>query len=239
MKEAKKASFWEHLEELRRRIFIMLAVLVLTTVVAFAFSEPIMRVATSPAGGTLLALSPAEAVTASLKMSLLAGVIAAAPVVFMQIWAFIAPGLYRNEKRGFLTVVLSCLLLFAAGAAFGWFVMLEPTLMLFRSFETGAIHGSWSVSGYTSFLGTFILVFGVAFQLPLAIMILTRLGIVSPKTLGKFRRHAIVAILIIAAILTPPDPVTQIILAVPLYLLFELSLLLARLVGRKAEKAGD
>gem|GEM_PF-5725186 len=174
MKEAKKASFWEHLEELRRRIFIMLVVLVLTTVVAFAFSEPIMRLATSPAGGTLLALSPAEAVTASLKMSLLAGVIASTPVVFIQIWAFIAPGLYRNEKRGFLTVVLSCLLLFAAGAAFGWFVMLEPTLMLFRSFETGAIHGSWSISGYTSFLGTFILLFGVAFQLPLAIMILTR-----------------------------------------------------------------
>lgn len=239
MKEAKKASFWEHLEELRRRIFIMLAVLVLTTVVAFAFSKPIMRLATSPAGGTLLALSPAEAMTASLKMSLVAGVIASAPVVFIQIWAFIAPGLYRNEKRGFLIVVLSCLFLFAAGAAFGWFVMLKPTLALFRSFETGAIHGSWSVSGYTSFLGTFILLFGVAFQLPLAIMILTRLGIISPGTLGKFRRHAIVAILVIAAILTPPDPVTQIILAVPLYILFELSLLLARLVGRKAEKAGD
>jgi len=113
--------------------------------------------------------------------------------------------------------------------------MLKPTLMLFRSFETGVIEGTWSVSGYTGFLGTFILVFGVAFQLPLAIMILTRLGIVSPATLGKFRRHAIVAILIIAAILTPPDPVTQVILAVPLYVLFELSLLLARLAaGRKS-----
>lgn len=234
MKAGKKASFWEHLEELRRRMLIMLAALVLTTVVAFVFSEDIMRVATSPAGGTLLALSPAEAVTASLRMSLVAGAIAAAPVVFMQIWAFIAPGLYRNEKRGFLAVVAACLLLFAAGTAFGWFVMLEPTLMLFRSFETGVIHGTWSVTGYTGFLGTFILVFGVAFQLPLAIMILTRLGIVSPKTLGKFRRHAIVAILIISAILTPPDPVTQVILAVPLYLLFELSLLLARLTaGRK------
>jgi len=235
VKAAKKAPFWEHLEELRRRIFIMLSALVLTTVVAFAFSGSIMRIATSPAGGTLLALSPAEAVTASLRISLVTGAIAAAPVVFIQIWAFIAPGLYRNEKKAFLTVVVSCLLLFAAGAAFGWFVMLKPTLMLFRSFETGVIEGTWSVSGYTGFLGTFILVFGVAFQLPLAIMILTRLGIVSPATLGKFRRHAIVAILIIAAILTPPDPVTQVILAVPLYVLFELSLLLARLAaGRKS-----
>lgn len=237
MKAAKKASFWEHLEELRRRIFIMLAALVLATVVAFVFSKPIMRVATSPAGGTLLALSPTEAVTASLRMSLVAGAIAAAPVIFTQIWAFIAPGLYRNEKRGFLSVVAACLLLFAAGAAFGWFVMLKPTLALFRSFETGVIHGSWSISGYTDFLGTFILVFGVAFQLPLVIMILTRLGIVSPETLGRARRHVIVALLVIAAILTPPDPVTQVILAVPLYLLFELSLLLARLTRRRSAKA--
>lgn len=236
MKAAEKASFWEHLEELRRRIFIMLAVLVLTTVVAFVFSEDIMRVATSPAGGTLLALTPAEAVTASLRMSLVAGAIAAAPVVFMQVWAFIAPGLYRNEKKGFLAVVTACLLLFAAGAAFGWFVMLRPTLGLFRSFETGVIQGTWSVSGYTGFLGTFILVFGVAFQLPLVIMILTRLGIVSPETLGKARRHVVVALLVIAAVLTPPDPVTQVILALPLYALFELSLLLARLTGRRQPK---
>lgn len=232
MKAGERVSFWEHLEELRRRLLIMLAALVVTTVVAFMFSERIMKVATSPAGGTLLALSPAEAVTASLRISLVAGAIAAAPVIFVQIWAFLAPGLYRDEKRGFLTVVVSCLILFAAGAGFGWFVMLEPTLMLFRSFETGVIHGTWSVSGYTGFLGTFILVFGLAFQLPLVIMILTRLGIVSPKALGKARRHVAVALLVIAAILTPPDPVTQVILAVPLYALFELSLLAARLAGR-------
>ena len=234
MKTGKRASFWEHLEELRRRIFVMLAALTLTTVVAFIFSERIMRIATSPAGGTLLALSPAEAVTASLRMSLVARAIAAAPVVFMQLWAFMAPGLYRNEKRGFLAVVVSCLLLFAAGACFGWFVMLKPTLMLFRNFETGVIRGTWSVSGYTGFLGTFILVFNLAFQLPLVIMILTRLGIVSPGTLGKARRHVVVALLVIAAVLTPPDPVTQVALALPLYALFELSLLLARLTGRRS-----
>ncbi len=236
MKGKQEVSFWEHLEELRKRLFIILIALVVTTGASFFFSGRIMRIATAPAGGTLLALSPEEAVTASLKVSLVAGLLAAVPVAFVQIWAFIAPGLYRNEKRGFLTAVLSCLILFAAGAAFGWFVMLEPTLLLFRSFETGVIEGTWSISGYISFLGNFIMVFGIAFQLPLAILILTKLGIVSPQTLGKARRHVIVGVLIIAAILTPPDPVTQIILAVPLYLLFEMSLLIARLVAREGKR---
>lgn len=229
MKGGGEAPFWEHLEELRKRLFIIILALVITTSAAFAFSRDLMRLATVPAGGALLALSPAEAVTANLKLSLTAGVIASAPVAFMQMWAFIAPGLYRNEKRTFLAAVFSCVSLFMAGAAFAWFVMLKPTLLLFRSFETGVIHGSWSVTGYTGFVGTFILVFGVAFQLPLAVMILTRLGVVSPKTLGRSRRHVIVALLVISAILTPPDPVTQVVLALPLYLLFELSLLAARI----------
>lgn len=228
MKGGSEASFWEHLEELRKRILTVVIVLVAATSVAFGFSSHLMRLATVPAGGALLALSPAEAVTANLKLSLAAGVIASSPVAFGQIWAFVAPGLYRNEKRAFLSIVVSCVSLFIAGAAFAWFVMLKPTLLLFRSFETGVIQGSWSVAGYTSFIGTFILVFGVAFQLPLAVMILTRLGIVTPETLGRSRRHVIVALLVISAILTPPDPVTQVILALPLYLLFELSLLAAR-----------
>lgn len=230
------ASFWDHLEELRRRIFAVLLALTVTTAVAFGFGGRIMEFATAPVDGVLLALAPAEAVTASLKLSLAAGAVASSPVAFLEIWAFITPGLYRNERKAFLTAVASCLSLFVAGAAFAWFVMLKPTLLLFRSFETGVIQGSWSVSGYISFLGTFILVFGIAFQLPLAIMILSRLGIVSPKTLGAYRRHVVVGLLVISAILTPPDPVTQVILALPLYLLFEMSLILARISGRKRSR---
>jgi sec-independent protein translocase protein TatC len=229
-------SFWEHLEELRKRLLIMIAALVLTTAVAFVFSRSIMGVATIPAGGTLLALSPAEAVTASLKLSLVAGAVVSSPVILMQIWMFIAPGLYRNERRAFLAAVASCLLLFIAGAAFAWFVMLRPTLLLFRSFETGVIHGSWSVSGYISFMGMFLLVFGAAFQLPLAVMLLTKLGVVSPQTLGKARKHVVIALLVVSALITPPDPVTQVILALPLYLLFELSLLLAVIARRSPKK---
>jgi len=232
-----EGSFWDHLEELRRRLFTVLLALVVATAAAFAFGGRIMEAAAAPAGGVLLALSPEEAVIASMKLALAVGAAVSSPVTFLQIWAFIAPGLYRNERKAFLTVVASCLFLFAAGAAFAWFVMLKPTLLLFRSFETGAVQGNWSVSGYIGFLGTFILVFGIAFQLPLAIMILSRLGIVSPKALGKYRRHVIVGILVISAVLTPPDPVTQVTLAIPLYLLFEISLVLAGISGGSRSRA--
>lgn len=228
-----EASFWEHLEELRKRLFIIIAALALATSVAFVFSRHIMGLATIPAGGTLLALSPAEAVTANLKLSLVAGMVASSPVVLAEIWMFIAPGLYRKERKAFITAVASSLLLFLAGAGFAWFVMLSPVLAMFRSFETGAIQGSWSVSGYISFLGTFLLIFGGAFQLPLAVLILTRLGVVSRGTLGRARKHIIVALMVVSALLTPPDPVTQVVLALPLYLLFEVSLLLARLSERR------
>lgn len=233
MKTVKEGSFWDHLEELRKRIFIVLAVLTTGTVTAFAFSRQLMGLVLTGAPIQLQTLAPAEAFTAHLTLSLAVGLLVTSPVGFYQFWRFVSPGLYRKERSVAVAAAILCAVLFAAGAAFAWFVMLKPALTVFRSFETGDVTGGWSLSNYISFLGRFILVFATAFQLPVLVLILVRMGVVSPVQLARYRRHVIVGLLIIAAILTPPDPLTQVMLTLPLYILFEMSLLGARIGYRK------
>jgi len=238
LREVKEGSFWDHLEELRRRIFIVLGVLTIGTVAAFAFSRQLMELVLEGAPIHLQTLAPAEAFTAHLTLSLAVGLLITSPVGFYQFWRFVSPGLYRKERSVAVASAFLCAILFLAGAAFAWFIMLEPALTVFRSFEVGDITGGWSLSNYISFLGRFVLVFATAFQLPVLVLVMVRMGAVSPAQLAKYRRHIIVGLLIIAAILTPPDPMTQVMLTLPLYLLFELSLLAARIGYRKRKNAG-
>jgi sec-independent protein translocase protein TatC len=235
-----EGTFWEHLEELRKRLFIMLIMLFCTTAAGFVFSRKLMNLVLITGPAVLQTLAPSEAVVAHLKLSLMAGILVSSPVLFFQFWRFVSPGLYPSEKKAVIGIALFSSLLFMAGAAFAWIVMLEPALQLFHSFETGSIEGHWSLSAYIGFLGRFILVFGLAFQMPLMILGLTRLGVITPSGLRRYRSHVIVGLLILAALLTPPDPVTQVLLALPLYLLFELSLLAASiLTGRHRERHED
>jgi sec-independent protein translocase protein TatC len=236
-----EGSFWEHLEELRRRLLVVLAVVVAATCAGFAWSRQLMHLVLYTGPAVLQTLAPSEAIVAHLKLSLLAGLIASSPVVFFQFWRFVSPGLYPGEKRTVLAMAVFSTILFAAGVAFSWMVMLDPALRLFHSFETGNIEGHWSLASFTGFLGRFVLVFGLAFQMPLMVLGLTRLGVVTPAGLRRVRSHVIVGLLVVAAILTPPDPVTQVLLALPLYLLFELSLLLASLssAGRRRGRRGE
>ena len=213
------------------RLFVMLVILACATATGFVFSRKLMSLVLVTGPDVLQALAPSEAVVAHLKLSLMAGILVSSPVLFFQFWRFVSPGLYPGEKRAVMGIAVFSTLLFLAGSAFAWTVMLEPALQLFRSFETGGVEGHWSLSAYTGFLGRFVLVFGLAFQMPLMILGLTRLGIITPSGLRRYRRHVIVGLLILAALLTPPDPVTQVLLALPLYLLFELSLLLASLTS--------
>ena len=230
-------SFWDHLEEFRKRIFIMIITVGILTATSFVFSRPITNYVTATSPCDLIALAPAEAVTAHLKLSATVGIMLASPVLLFQMWQFVAPGLYERERKGVISVTISGTLLLIGGAAFAWFVMRKPALLIFQSFETGNIHGAWSVSSYMDFIGSFLLIFGGAFQLPLAVLFLTKTGIIEPRTLAKYRRHVVVGLLIMAAILTPPDPLTQVMLALPLYVLFEISLLVARISFRKAKCA--
>jgi len=231
-----EGTFWEHLEELRRRLFLAVGVLACAVAGCFFLSRKLMVLVIQSGPAVLQTLAPSEAVVAHLKIALIGGIIIASPVLSYQFWGFVSPGLYKGEKRTVIGIAIFSTLLFLTGAVFAWMVMLEPALQLFHSFETGSIEGHWSLSAYTGFLGRFVLVFGLAFQMPLLVHGLARLGIVSPRQLGRYRRHIVIGLLIAAALLTPPDPVTQVLLALPLYLLFELSLLVARLTARKSQR---
>ncbi len=235
MKTITEGSFWEHLEELRRRLFYVLAVLGGSTVVSFIFSRELMKQVLTRGPSALQALAPTEAFSAHLNISLAAGILVSLPVIFYQFWRFVSPGLFQKERKAAVRAALVSVFLFFAGAAFAWFLMLEPAIGVFKSFETGNIIGNWSLANYIGFLSRLILIFGVAFQLPVLIFMLVSLGVVTPQNLAKYRRHIIMGLLIIAAILTPPDPLTQVMLTLPLYLLFELSLLLAR-AGNRGKK---
>ncbi|MCK5036489.1 MAG: twin-arginine translocase subunit TatC [Candidatus Sabulitectum sp.] len=239
VKSVDGGSFWDHLEEFRKRIFIMIIAVGTLTATAFLFSRYITAYVTTTSPCELVALAPAEAITAHLRLSVTVGIILASPVLLFQMWRFIAPGLYQTERKSVTGVTIAGTFLFISGAAFAWFIMRKPALLLFQSFETGNIHGAWSVSAYIGFIGSFLLIFGAAFQLPLAVLFLTKTGIIEPKTLGKYRRHIVVGLLIMAAILTPPDPLTQVMLALPLYILFEISLVVARISFRKAKSASE
>ena len=233
MKGITEGSFWDHLEELRWRILKALAALMAATLGAFFFSRRLVALFLENGPESLQALAPTEAFVVHLKVALVAGIVAASPGIYYQFWRFVSPGLRSREKRPVLGATFLSVLLFAGGVAFAWLLMLDPAITLFRSFEGGRIIGAWSLSSYVSFLGRFILAFGLAFQLPIVVLLLASLGIVSPSTMGRYRRHLIVGLLIAAALLTPPDPMTQMALTVPLYLLFEISLLLARLTYRR------
>ena len=237
VRKEEDGSFWDHLEEFRKRIFIVLSTVVIFAAVAFFFSGRLAGIVIETSPAQLSALSPAEAITAHLRLSVAAGIIAASPVILFQIWRFVAPGLYRSEKKAVLSVTGAGSILFITGAAFAWFTIREPALVLFQSFETGKITGFWSVSSYIDFIGTLLLVFGAAFQLPLAVLFLVRTGIAEPADLAHYRRHILVGLLVVAAILTPPDPFTQIMLTLPLYILFEISLLSARIAVRKSGRS--
>ncbi|MCD4774714.1 MAG: twin-arginine translocase subunit TatC [Candidatus Aegiribacteria sp.] len=233
MKSITEGSFWEHLEELRHRLFYVLGVLAGLIIVSFFFSRQLMALVLSRGPAELQTLAPTEAFSAHLSLSLLAGILISSPVIFYQFWRFVSPGLREKERKTALRAAFVSVLLFLAGAAFAWFLMLEPAINVFKSFETGNIVGHWSLANYIGFLGRVVIIFGIAFQLPVLVLMLISLGVTTPDLLAKYRRHIVVGLLIAAAILTPPDPLTQVMLMLPLYLLFELSLLTARIGYRK------
>lgn len=233
MKSITEGSFWEHLEELRRRLFIVSGVLGGSVIISFFFSRQLMNLVISQGPSELQTLAPAEAFSAHLSLSLIAGIIVSSPAISYQFWKFVSPGLRERERKTAVRAAFVSVLLFLSGAAFAWFLMLEPAINVFKSFETGNIVGHWSLANYIGFLGRFIIIFGIAFQLPILVLMLISLGVTTPDLLAKYRRHIIVGLLIAAAILTPPDPLTQVMLMLPLYLLFELSLLMARIGYKK------
>ena len=241
-----KQPLLEHLIELRRRLLWSLAALVLCFFLCFAFAKDIFAVLVQPllkAGqGKLIYTDIFEAFFTQVKVGLFAAIMLAFPFIATQLWKFVAPGLYVREKRAFLPFLLLTPVFFAGGACFAYFVAMPWALHFLLSYQ-GNVGGIQQealpgVGNYLTFVTRFLFGFGAAFLLPILLMILERAGIVTREQLARSRRYAVVASAAVAAVLTPPDVVSMLMLLVPLYGLYEFAILAIRITHwRAARKA--
>ena len=234
-----KQPFTAHLEELRSRLIKCVIAVGVGFVISYFFKEKIFHVLTLPlinalqSGDHLIYTNLPEAFFTFLKAAFICALMLASPVILYQFWMFTAPGLYDKEKRLLIPILMLSVLFFVGGALFGYFVVFPFGFKFFLSFASDTIRPMPSIKEYLSFASKLLLAFGLVFELPLVITFLARLGIVSVAVLKKFRKYTILAIFVAAAILTPPDLVTQIFMALPMILLYELSIISARIFGRK------
>ena len=246
-----KQPLLEHLIELRRRLLWSFATFVLCFFVCFYFAKDIFAVLVQPllrAGqGKLIYTDVFEAFFAQVKVAVFAALMLAFPVIATQLWRFVAPGMYAKEKKAFLPFLLMTPVFFAAGAAFAYFAAMPWALHFLLGFQ-GNIGGVQQealpgIGNYLTFCTRFIFGFGAAFLLPILLMILERAGIVTREQLAKSRRYAVVASAAVAAILTPPDAISMLMLMVPLYGLYEFAILAIRIThwraARKAARSGS
>lgn len=228
-----------HLAELRICLVRAILGLSVSMMVCYAFAgrimtwlrKPMMDI--MPANASFVVLSPYEYFFTELKAALFFGLIVASPWIFFQIWRFVSPGLYRNEKRMLFWFVVAASACFVMGVTFAYYLVFPPTFRFFIDTLPQGINGAYSISMLYGFAITVLLAFGIVFQTPIAVFLLVMFDLVSYETFAKYRRLIFVLAFVIGAILTPPDPITQVMLAIPTYLLFEAGLFFARSVKKK------
>jgi sec-independent protein translocase protein TatC len=229
-------GFLEHLEELRWRLIKIIVGVVIAGGIALYFGQEIFEFAIVPLGDLELHVtSITGSFYAYIIVSLFAGIFAAAPFVFYQLWAFVAPGLYKNETRFILPAVFASSGLFALGSWFCYRYVLPFAIAYLVSFGEGALTPIITISSYLTFAGMMVLSFGAAFNMPVVSFFLAKMNLLRTDTLAKGRRVAVVAILVFAAIITPPDVFTQILIGGPMYVLFEVSIIVVRIVNHNKE----
>ena len=238
--DTSRMSLTEHLEELRTRIIHSLLGLLVAFGICYSQSEPLFQILLRPLikvlppGGTVAITNLAEGFMVHLRVGLIGGFFLASPWFFYQIWRFVAPGLYPKERALVVPLMAAASGLFLVGASFGYFVVF-PYVFGFFVEEAGAhVMPVLSISDYLGFSAQMLAMFGLVFELPLASFIVSRLGIVTAAQMISFRRYAIVAIFVIAAVITPPDVVSQTFVALPLCILYEISIIVARVFGRES-----
>ncbi len=249
MNKEKIMTLQEHFLELRRRVFFAVFFFVITLILSYFFSEkiyefllqPFADISNSTESRKLIYTNPSEAFLTYFKLSFFSALFFSAPIFFAEIYLFLAPALYKNEKKNILIIYCSSVFIFLFGAIFAYYFALPTALKFFASYENQSfanlenfsIHLETKISEYLNFVTNFLLAFGAAFQLPILLLFLIRVGCLSAEGLRQKRRYWIVIIFIAAAILTPPDVLSQISLAIPMILLFEIAVLIGQNLNNK------
>ena len=251
-KDIKQASFVEHLTELRSRLIKSIVYLFIFFLICYLYSEEIYSFLLAPYSNAvrddesnrrMIFTALQETFITYLKVSFFAAMFVASPIILTQIWKFIAPGLYKNEKKALLPYLIATPILFLLGGMLVYYLIMPLAIKFFLSFETTSqvtnlpIQLEAKVNEYLSLIMRLIFAFGISFQLPVLLSLLARVGFVDSNYLRKRRKYVIVIIFAIAAVLTPPDPITQIGLGIPLLILYELSILSVQIIEKRKNNA--
>ena len=234
----KESTLISHLSELRKKLMVSVICFFVAMSICLAKAEFIANQLLNLAEGfKFVYVAPAELLMAYIKISIICGIIIAFPIICYQLWTFIRPGLTRRERKAVFFIMTFGMLLFFCGAFFSYKIMLPVTLKYFAGLSTeDSINSMISVQNYLNFVINMLLTFGVVFELPVVIIMLTYLGIINPKVLRKQRKYVVLVTFILAAIITPPDVVSQAMVAVPMLVLFEMSTIISSLLFRKKLK---
>jgi sec-independent protein translocase protein TatC len=232
-------TFISHLIELRSRLLRSIIAVVAVLLCLFPFAKQIYALLAAPlmkalpAGSTMIATDVTGTFLVPLKVTLMVAFLVALPYVLYQMWAFVAPGLYQHEKRLALPVIFSSVFLFAVGMAFAYFIVFPIAFGFFAGYTPAGVQMMTDIDKYVSFVLTMFVAFGITFEVPVVVVVLVSLGVVELAKLRAIRGYVIVGAFVVGAIFTPPDVLSQVMLAVPLWLLYELGLLVARFVSTR------
>ena len=242
--ENTQETFVSHLIELRSRLLRSIVAIVVVLVCLFPWAKDIYAALAAPLlkalphGSTMIATDVTGTFLVPLKVTLMAAFLIALPYVLYQMWAFVAPGLYHHEKRLALPVIFSSVIFFALGMAFAYFIVFPIAFGFFAGYTPTGVQMMTDIDKYLSFVLTMFVAFGITFEVPVVVVVLVRLGVVSLEKLRSIRGYVIVGAFIVGAVFTPPDVLSQVMLAVPLWLLYELGLLVARFVAVTKPETG-
>jgi len=230
-------SFFDHLDELRKRFIYIAIVVIIATVISFSFVDQLLAILTGQADNLdLIYTTPAEAFMSQIRLSFIAGVLITLPFTLYNLLAFIMPALRKAEKKSVILLVFFMVFLFFLGVSFGFFVVFPYALNFFLGFATDGLLPLFTISRYISFVVSFLVGFGVVFQVPLVFWFLGRFSIVSSTFLRTNRKYALLIIAILSAVITPPDIFSQVLMVGPMMVLYEIGVLLVRLTERKRAK---